>query len=415
MQVKNKFKNLLKKAKEKIAADKFFWGFLASSVLVPVLVLCILSISDGKATHGLNYKLMGDGTFGVSVGDAFNESEIVIPKSRFGIPVSCVMADFFDIGEDSARWNADGYPVDAVSVRLPEGLKEIQAGAFKGAVMLTEINFPASLEVIGANAFMGCSQLKTADASKCNALNSIPNGCFSGCYKLKKVELPRNISFIGNIAFRNCYSLYDISLPDTVTVVTKGFEGCYSLRSVRLPATHTFHDSSEEKDFGGCYGVIEAFWDGSPSSAAALDVSKFPIAHLYGEESSITVREDGFGVVYEDGKPYVVGYFGDGDIAVLPDSIDGGSYGIYSYAFYGNIPISVTVSAGVDEIRGSAFWEREAHISFVGVSEWTVDTGDACINVTVDGNDKAATESILTLYGTYKWTKGGVSVEETDR
>jgi len=48
-------------------------------------------------------------------------------------------------------------------VIIPEGAKGIDSYAFSGCKKLKEINFPASLEYIGLEAFKGCSSLSNMD------------------------------------------------------------------------------------------------------------------------------------------------------------------------------------------------------------------------------------------------------------
>lgn len=70
-------------------------------------------------------------------------------------------------------------------VVLPEGIKQINHGAFTDCVALTSIKFPPTLQYIGYNAFMGCT-------------------------KLKEVDLPDAIDFISDSVFMDCTSLETI-------------------------------------------------------------------------------------------------------------------------------------------------------------------------------------------------------------
>ena len=86
------------------------------------------------------------------------------------------MSDFTEITEDIFS-NRD----DIVDVKLPEGVKIIDAHAFENCRHLEKIYFPATLEKIGAEAFLNCVNLCEAkvpegvsvDATSCKGCTNL--------------------------------------------------------------------------------------------------------------------------------------------------------------------------------------------------------------------------------------------------
>ncbi len=78
-----------------------------------------------------------------------------------------------------------------------------------------------NVEVIGKEAFSGCSDLKFFQANA--ALKSIGIRAFSSCDSLKYVELNEGLEEIGNRAFYRCYAIHDgvIRIPGTVKKLGK--------------------------------------------------------------------------------------------------------------------------------------------------------------------------------------------------
>ena len=154
-------------------------------------------------------------------------------------------------------------------VVLNENLQVIQAYAFEGCSSLTqEITLPRNFESLGRRAFANCSSLygtvkfnrdfymfmgtegygssagecftncskiETVDMSDPDFLDEIPYGTFSGCTSLKTVLLPPMLDRIDNYAFSGCTSLDNIAFPNKLKVINYGaFQDCRSLSSVNL-------------------------------------------------------------------------------------------------------------------------------------------------------------------------------------
>ena len=142
------------------------------------------------------------------------------------------------------------------SVRLPDAVGDVGAGAFFGCVNLRYVTFGSDLRSIGDNAFYGCANLET-------------------------VALPQTLTRLGNYVFANCVSLYriiplteDASFqPDFGVSV---FEGCRRLNPATLdPGLQEAYRASNIDEYrmlipSGALEVVRSiFYDFNPTSENA--------------------------------------------------------------------------------------------------------------------------------------------------
>jgi len=177
---------------------------------------------------------------------------------------------------------------EAKQVVINEGITSICDDAFYGWHGMKEISIPASVTLIGNNAFRdsgletvtipntvthlgdslfeGCSQLTSVTLP--SGLTAVPTDCFYRCRNLTGVFLPASVSTIGNgafqdsgltgitlpsgvstigdYAFSNCRSLTAIDLPEGLSTIGRSaFSGCTALADITLPGTlSTLGDSA---------------------------------------------------------------------------------------------------------------------------------------------------------------------------
>ena len=144
-----------------------------------------------------------------------------------------------------------------VKVTLPEGIVNINY-AFSGCENLTTINFPKSLQSIGASAFSN-TKLQKVDLSGLTELKNIGNSAFSSCQELTEVLLPTSLTQLGSNAFSYCQKLTSVDLSKTklTNIQEWTFYSCNSLDNAKLPKTLETIDTYA---FSGCYkltGVLE--------------------------------------------------------------------------------------------------------------------------------------------------------------
>ena len=86
------------------------------------------------------------------------------------------------------------------NVELPQGLTEIKNGAFKDCNWLLTIKIPEKVTSIGESAFENCINLRSVEFSQ--GLKSIGRWTFKNCkYMLKRLDFPSSLENIGALAF----------------------------------------------------------------------------------------------------------------------------------------------------------------------------------------------------------------------
>lgn len=181
--------------------------------------------------------------------------------------------------------NAFANNQNVVTVVLPEGLVEIQDGAFDFCYGLTTVNVPSTVQKIGKNAFRYCEDLANVtfteggddlliigdyafaytdslktlaltgrvysigshvfyDSAVANftfgensALVEIGNNAFTGS-DIIQLNVPTGVVKIGEFAFYECTSLLEITFGEGLTTIgDHAFAGCSELISVSFPAS----------------------------------------------------------------------------------------------------------------------------------------------------------------------------------
>ena len=144
---------------------------------------------------------------------------------------------------------------DLVTAVVAEGATEIGSGAFSRCSSLIEVKLPGTVEVIGEEAFYGCSSLR-GEFPLPDSLKRIERRAFDGCSKLESIQFPASSSLevIGNNAFAWCSSLRgELTLPDSLKRIKKyAFYGCSKLESIHFPAASSLLEFVHKEAFKGC-------------------------------------------------------------------------------------------------------------------------------------------------------------------
>ena len=185
------------------------------------------------------------------------------------------------------------------SIVVPETVISIGAFTFNGCIGLTSagpIGSGCSYEFgwtnfIPANAFNGCSNLKTIEIP--DSITSFGEATFSGCKSLTNIKIPKGIINISNQCFAECEELEEIDFPDTVTSIgDSAFQYCKSLSNVVLPANLS---SIGKYAF---YGCTEISYVEIPEKTISIGDSAFEscdkLALVMIPEGLITIGEDVF-------------------------------------------------------------------------------------------------------------------------
>jgi|GEM_PF-2921966 len=165
-----------------------------------------------------------------------------------------------------------GFASSVRTLRIPDGVKEIEAGAFGGLYSLDILYLPAAMtsignicssytylpklstvflpkqaKVLGEEAFKDCSRLQTVPLPY--GLKTVGASAFEGCVSLREVRIPKSVDLVGDSAYRGCSSLSVLTLEDGVAALGAGAFRKTALRKVFLPKSLA---SVGAGCFGGC-------------------------------------------------------------------------------------------------------------------------------------------------------------------
>lgn len=115
------------------------------------------------------------------------------------------------------------FDCDLSSIKLPESLIYIGAGAFTNCRGLKNLTIPKHVKYLGDGAFYDFDSLRTITIE--SGIVKINDNMFSDCGDLESVKLPKSVTEVGGFAFSNCESLTDVyyegSLADRNEIATK--------------------------------------------------------------------------------------------------------------------------------------------------------------------------------------------------
>lgn len=179
--------------------------------------LCVCGL-ESDYTLGLHFKLLYDGTYEVSKGQA-TDTVLKIPAIYHGSDVSSVATAAFRM-------------YDCTEVILPDSITTIGINAFQYC-SLSKITLSNNLTEMGDYAFYYCDNLVSVDIPA--SLKQIPFHAFYRCTALSSVTLHEGLEVIGASAFGVCRSLSSISIPTTVTEIGGGAFANSGLTSAVIP------------------------------------------------------------------------------------------------------------------------------------------------------------------------------------
>ena len=179
--------------------------------------LCTCGL-ESDYTLGLKFKLLDNGTYEVSAGQA-TDTVLKIPAVYHGRDVSAVATAGFRMYE-------------CTEVILPDSITTIGTNAFEYC-SLSKITLSNNLTEMGQTAFADCENLVSVDIPA--SLKEIPFYAFCDCSALSNVTLHEGLEVIGANAFWVCRSLSSVSIPTTVTEIGGSAFASSGLTSAVIP------------------------------------------------------------------------------------------------------------------------------------------------------------------------------------
>ena len=240
---------------------------------------------------------------------------------------------------------------------FPEGLHTLEESAFEDCFALTTLTLPASVKQMGQTVFSDCKSL-TSITFKCYDF-SMAFGVFMGCSALESIVLPEGMKTIGDNAFSACISLTSVTLPSTLESTGRyAFSDCSSLTSVSLPDGITIEDGA----FQGCTAMTSLTLPPNTGSIGSYAFGNTGLTELIVEGSIHSIDSGAFS------NTQLTSVVIPGSLQGINDAFNGtplkelvvlgtANHGIVGLGAFENHPTleRVVLPKGMARIQGSAF------------------------------------------------------------
>lgn len=121
-------------------------------------------------------------------------------------------------------------------VKIQEGTRVIAEAVFSELNKLERVEFPKSLEYIGAASFQSCKNLREILFEDGCDLKVIDLYAFADCANLKEPDFPLKLKKVNYHAFEECDAFENIRFPESVEYVdTYALVYCVNLKRIELP------------------------------------------------------------------------------------------------------------------------------------------------------------------------------------
>lgn len=123
------------------------------------------------------------------------------------------------------------------TVKIANGVTSVGSYAFYNCTLLSSVELPVSVTVIGEHAFDGST---LSEITLPAALTEIGQFAFDGC-RITKLVIPASLKNIGYRAFQNCELITSLTVEEGVTGIGEGaFSDCKGIKSVIIPKSVTY-------------------------------------------------------------------------------------------------------------------------------------------------------------------------------
>ncbi len=180
-------------------------------------------------------------------------------------------------------------------IEIPNGITNINYGAFYGCSNLTHVTIPESVINLNEFAFYGCSNLTNVTIP--DSVITVGDHTFDSCTNLASVTIGNGVTTIGTSAFENCVNLGNVSIGDNVAHIGRNaFLNCTNLANITIPEETT---SIGERAFWGCDNLEKIVFPSSLLNIGtnALGSRIFNVLSIY---YAGTVEEWGNNITFEN-------------------------------------------------------------------------------------------------------------------
>lgn len=163
--------------------------------------------------------------------------DVVIPDDEGILYIGSFAFCLYELDNDIII-NEDDYDANKVpssnltvrSVKVPEGVEEIQKYAFYNCTGLESVELPSSIKYVREFAFYGDTKLTTINLEDVLVIGT---RAFRGCEKLNNIDLS-GIYAIGVRAFEGCKALESVDVSTLRNTGAEVFKDCTNLKTVTL-------------------------------------------------------------------------------------------------------------------------------------------------------------------------------------
>lgn len=174
--------------------------------------ICMATENAGKCGNKVSWELKDDGELHLyGSGSTYNFAEN--PQAPWDSMQDSIRSIVVDEGITGFGSCAFEFCRNAMSVRLPNSLKEIGIYAFRGCYELTYVVIPDGVETITKWAFSSCDNLEKVVIGE--SVKTIAYHTFSFCEKLETILIPAGVKTIEDSAFYDSYNLKDVYYKGT--------------------------------------------------------------------------------------------------------------------------------------------------------------------------------------------------------